>query len=375
MINFPYGKQTITQDDIDSVVESLKSELITTGPKTKKFEEAICNYTGAKYAVAVSSATAALHLISMILLKKDDLVLTTPNSFLATSNAIMYAGAKPLFVDICENGNIDLDLCEEELKKNPAIKAIYAVSFSGNMLNQKRLEELKERYNIVILEDNSHTLGASNDNIIAGSCKYSDCSVFSFHPVKNMTTGEGGMLTTNSEEIYKKMILLRNHGIEKKSQIAPWYYEMNEMGYNYRITDFQCALGLTQLKKLDDFISKRREIARYYENSFKNSLVQPLYPFEEGSAYHLFVVRINFRKLKISKKELFDKLFHKMIGVQLHYIPINKQPFYRQLGYGNENTPVMDKYYEEVLSLPIYPLLTKSEQNYIIKSLLECINV
>lgn len=365
MHSVPYGKQTISQDDIDAVSEVLSSELITTGPKAKEFEAALCDYTGAGYAVVVSNGTAALHLASLALLKEGDLVLTTPNSFLATSNAIVYVGAKPLFVDIAKDGNIDLDLCEKELVKNPKIKAIYGVAFSGKLLNQQKLKALKEKYGVIILEDNAHAIGATRDGVKAGSCQNSDCSIFSFHPVKNMTTGEGGAITTNSKEIYEKLMILRNHGMVKTPDMAPWEYEMTSLGFNYRITDFQCALGLSQLKKLDNFLVKRREIAKFYHDSFKNTDIKPLYAYDEGSAYHLFVVRIK----SDSKKELFEKLLTKGVGVQLHYMPINKQPYYKGLGYGDEHTPVMDKYFEEALSLPMYPLLSVGEQEYVIKSL------
>ncbi len=369
-MNFiPYGKQTIDQNDIDSVIEVLKSDYLTTGVKVPEFEEAISNYCGAKYCVAVSNGTGALHLASLVLLDRGDKVLTTPNSFLATSNSILYAGAKPIFVDICEDGNIDLDLCEEELKKDPTIKAIYAVSFSGNMINQEKLKYLKERYNILILEDNAHAIGAVYNGIKAGSCINSDISIFSFHPVKHLTTGEGGAITTNSKRIYEKLLVLRNHGMVKTSNMKPWEYEMRELGFNYRITDFQCALGLSQLKKLDSFIEKRVEIAKRYDKAFSKSIIKPLYIYHGKSSYHLYVVKVDFSKLNISKEELFIKMREKNIGLQLHYIPINKQPYYRSLGYGDEITPIMDRYYTECFSLPIYPNLSESEQKYIIDTL------
>ncbi|MDX4048700.1 UDP-4-amino-4,6-dideoxy-N-acetyl-beta-L-altrosamine transaminase [Aliarcobacter skirrowii] len=372
MINFiPYGKQSIDEDDINSVVEVLKSDFLTTGPKIKEFEEELCKYTNAKYCVTVANGTAALHLASLVLLNKGDKVITTPNSFVATSNSILYVEAKPIFVDIKEDGNIDLDLCEEELKKDSSIKAIYVVHFSGNPIEQEKLKYLKESYNIKILEDCAHSLGASFGNIKAGSCENSDCSILSFHPVKHITTGEGGAVTTNSKEIYEKLLELRAHGIKRFPDAAPWYYEMHSLGFNYRITDMQAALGISQLKKLDSFIKRRKEIALRYDEAFFNSIVKPLYSFNQNSSYHLFVVKVDFSKLNISKVELFNKMREKYIGLQLHYIPINKQPYYKSLGYGNEDTPIMDKYYEECFSLPMYPLLNDDEQHYVIKSLLE----
>ena len=374
-MNFiPYGKQTISEDDINSVIEVLKSDFLTTGPKVKEFEESIANYCGAKYSVAVSNGTAALHLASLVLLNANDKVLTTPNSFLATSNSILYADAKPIFVDIEEDGNIDLDLCEEELKKDSSIKAIFAVHFSGNPVNQRKLKYLKETYKIKILEDCAHSIGAKFDGIKVGSCVNSDISIFSFHPVKHITTGEGGAITTNSKELYEKLLSLRAHGMYKDSSMKPWEYEMQSLGFNYRITDFACALGLSQLKKLNSFILKRKEIAKRYDEVFINSIIRPLYLYNENSSYHLYVVRVDFTKLNISKIELFNKMKEKNIGLQLHYIPINKQPFYKNLGFGNEKTPIMDKYYEECFSLPMYPSLTIDEQKYVIKNLLEILN-
>ena len=370
----PYGKQTIEKDDLETVLNTLTSDFLTTGPKIKEFEDAICKYTGSKYSIAVSNGTAALHLASLVLLNKNDKVLTTPNSFLATSNSILYAGAKPIFVDITNDGLIDLDLCEEYLKKDSSIKAIYAVSFSGKMLNQEKLKYLKDTYNIKILEDNAHSIGATFNNIKAGNCANSDMSIFSFHPVKHITTGEGGVITTNSKEFYEKLLTLRNHGMIKTSDMKPWEYEMKELGFNYRISDIQCSLGISQLKKLDSFIQKRIEIAKKYDEVFKDTIIKPLYFYDGTSSYHLYVVRVDFTKLNITKEELFIKMKENNIILQLHYIPINKQPYYKNLGYGDENTPVMDKYYKEAFSLPIYPLLSEEEQEYVIKTLFEVLN-
>jgi UDP-4-amino-4,6-dideoxy-L-N-acetyl-beta-L-altrosamine transaminase len=366
-MNFiPYGKQTISDDDINSVIEVLKSDFLTTGPKIKEFEEAIAKYCGAKYCVVVSNGTAALHLASLVLLEKNDKVLTTPNSFLATSNSILYANAKPIFVDIHEDGNINLDLCEEELKKDSSIKAIYVVHFSGNPVNQNKLKYLKETYNIKILEDCAHSIGATFKGIKAGSCTNSDCSIFSFHPVKQITTGEGGAITTNSKELYEKLLLLRGHGMSSRADIAPWFYDMTELGFNYRLTDISCALGLSQIKKLDSFLYLRRTIAKRYDDSFsKIEFINPLYSFTNNSAYHLYVIKIDFEKLNINKKDFVLKMREKNIGLQLHYIPINKQLYYKNLGFGDESTPVMDEYYEKAISLPIYPNLTKEDQNYV----------
>lgn len=374
----PYGKQYIDKSDINAVIETLKSDYLTTGPKIKEFEEKLCEYTGAKYAVALSNGTAALHIASLSLLKKGDIILTTPNSFLATSNSIIYAGAIPIFVDIKEDGNIDLDKCEEVLKTTNKIKAIYAVHFSGNPVDMEKLRYLKEKYDLIILEDAAHAIGAKYkwkmengkwkiNNV--GDCKIGDIAIFSFHPVKNLTTAEGGAIMTNNEEIYKKLLILRNHGIERSGKYI-WEYQMNTLGFNYRITDIQCALGISQLKKLDRFIQKRQEIAIIYEEAFKNTKIKPLYPFNENSAYHLFVVRYPFKNLE-EKNEMFLKMQKKGIFLQLHYIPIPSQPFYKSLGYSMQNLENMKKYYLEAFSLPIYYSLSIKKQEYVINSLKE----
>ena len=370
----PYGKQSLQQEDIDAVVETLNSDYLTTGPKVKAFEDALAEYCEVKYCLAVANGTAALHLASLVLLNKGDKVLTTPNSFLATSNAILYAGAEPVFIDIAENGNINLDLCEEALKKDSNIKAIYPVAFSGHMVDQAKLKHLRETYNIIVLEDCAHAIGAKDGDIKAASCTNSDISILSFHPVKHMTTGEGGAITTNSKEIYEKLLMLRGHGMVKTPEMKPWEYEMRDLGFNYRITDIQCALGLSQLSKLDKFIERRIELVKKYDIAFKETLVKPLYPYDGKSSYHLYVVQVNFNELSISKKDLFNQLREKGIGIQLHYIPINKQPYYKRLGYGDEKTPVMDKYYEACFSLPMYPKMSDEEQAYVINTLFEVLN-
>ena len=370
----PYGKQFLHKEDIDAVVETLNSDYLTTGPKVKAFEDALAKYCEVRYCVAVANGTAALHLASLVLLNKGDKVLTTPNSFLATSNAILYAGAKPIFIDIAKDGNIDLDLCEKALQKDPTIKAIYPVAFSGHMVDQVKLKKLRETYDVSILEDCAHAIGAKDGDVKAASCTNSDISILSFHPVKHMTTGEGGAITTNSKEIYEKLLMLRGHGMVKTPEMKPWEYEMQDLGFNYRLTDIQCALGLSQLKKLDSFIDRRIELVKKYDDVFKDSIVRPLYTYDGKSSYHLYVVQVDFSKLSITKENLFNKLREKNIGIQLHYIPINKQPYYRSLGYGDENTPVMDKYYEECFSLPMYPKMSDNEQAYVISSLFEVLN-
>lgn len=380
-----YGRQTIDSEDITNVIEVLQSDLLTTGPQVEIFEKKLCEYTGARYAVAVSSGTAALHLISLALLEPGDRVLTTPNSFVATSNAILYAGARPIFVDIDEYGNIDLDQCIALLEQDRNIKALYGVHFSGKPLDMQKLRFIKEQFGVVIVEDAAHALGAKYEEGTIGDCRYSDAVIFSFHPVKAITTGEGGAVVTNNEEIHKKLQTLRNHGIVKegfankemafdsKGNRNPWYYELQELGYNYRITDIQCALGISQLKKLDRFIQKRQEIAKRYDEAFASSPIRPLYRFDPHKAYHLYVVRVDFSKLTLTKAELFYAMREAGIALQLHYIPINKQPLYQRLGYGEEKLPRMYRYYEEAFSLPIYPSLSKDDQEYVIENVMNIV--
>ena len=376
--NIPYGKQSIDENDIKAVAEALKSDYLTTGPKVKEFEEALAKRLNFKYVVAVSNGTAALHLASLVLLNKNDKVITTPNSFLSTSNSILYANAKPIFVDIEDNGLINLDLVEKKLKKEK-IKALYTVSFSGLQVDEEKVKYLKEKYNIKILFDNAHFIGKDN-----GIC---DIATYSFHPVKHITTFEGGAIATNNKTIYEKLLLLRNHGIvrpmenrkwkmeneelayDKKGNINPWYYEMQELGFNYRLSDVACALGLSQLKKLDYFQKRRKEIAKRYHE--KLDLI-PLYEYNKNSSYHLFVVRYPFRDFN-QKAEFFNKMREAGIFLQYHYIPIPIQPYYKNLGYtySKKEFPKMDKYFLEAFSLPIYPSLSEAEQDYVIEKIKE----
>lgn len=385
----PYGKQFIDEEDKEAVLKALGEPFITTGPIIEQFEKEICHTTGAKYAVAMANGTAALHVASLALLKPGDKVLTTPNSFVATSNGILLAGAVPIFIDITSDGNIDFDLCEKNLEKAPEIKALYPVHFSGRMVDQDKLDHLRTKFKLKVLEDCAHSLGAEYQGIKGGESRNSDCSILSFHPVKHITTGEGGAITTNDKKLYDKFIQLRSHGITKvpelliekelaydhKGNLNPWYYEMQYLTTNYRITDIQGALGISQLKKLSRFIERRIEIAKKYDSAFKNHpIICPLYEYDDKSSYHLYVIRIDFSKLSITKAELFQILNERKIGPQVHYIPIYSQPYYKKFGIRAENFPVMEKYYEQALSIPLYPSLKDSEQDYVIEQLNEIIN-
>jgi len=354
----PYGKQYIDENDINSVIEALKSDYLTTGPKVKEFEDKLSEKLGFKYIVAVSNGTAALHLASKVLIKKDDRVITTPNSFLSTSNAILYQNAKPVFVDIAKNGLIDPDLVENELKKG-GIEALYLVSFSGLPFDSDRLRYIKDRYEVKMLLDNAHYFGKDD-----GIC---DMATYSFHPVKHITTFEGGAIGTNDKRIYEKLLRLRNHGIYKDDSMHPWEYKMTELGYNYRLSDVASALGISQLEKVDGFLAKRKEIAKHYHKNLAK--VSPLYPFSDKSSYHLFVVRYPFKDLR-EKADFFIQMRKKGVFLQYHYIPINQQPYYKEAGYYKEFKN-MQKYYLEAFSLPIYPSLKENEQKYVMECLEE----
>ncbi|MBD3379459.1 MAG: UDP-4-amino-4,6-dideoxy-N-acetyl-beta-L-altrosamine transaminase, partial [Candidatus Omnitrophica bacterium] len=368
----PYGKQHITENDIRIVTRTLRSDWITQGPLVEDFEKRLAKFCGAKYAVAVSSGTAALHITVLAGgLKKGDEAITSPITFLATSNSIVYAGAKPVFADI-EYGPVNIDPQEIKKKINKKTKAILPVHFAGLPCKMPEIYKIAKKKGLLIIEDACHSLGAeykfNGKWIKAGSCRHSDMTVFSFHPVKHITTGEGGAVTTNSKKLYEKLKALRSHGIYKtpgmKKEQGPWYYEMRDLGFNYRITDFQCALGLGQLDKLRDFLRKRRRIARMYDKAFKGvpGLETPPVEIDKKNAYHLYPLKIDFRSAGISRKTFFDKLAKDGIFPQVHYRPIFDQPYYKKKYKANrKNFKNSNKYYERALSISIYPGMTDKD--------------
>ena len=369
MNKITYGRQTINQDDIDEVIKALKSPAITQGEYVPAFENALKEYTGAKYAVAVSSGTAALHTAYAALgLKENDEIITCPNTFAATSNAALYLNAKPKFADI----NAD-DFLIDENKINPLItkntKIITPIHYAGLTCNMEEINKTAKNHNIKIVEDACHALGSYYKNSKTGSCEYSDAAVFSFHPVKHITTAEGGAVLTNDEEVYKKCLLYRSHGMEKVNfkniPDSPAYHEMQLLGYNYRMTDIQAALGISQLKKIESFVKRRIEIADIYYDSFKNSSkikLQKKYS-DRLNSHHLFSV-------VFESNDLRDKVFYYLkesnIFTQIHYMPVNKHPYYEALGYNYKDTPLAYDFYRCELSLPVYPLLTNEEVYFVI---------
>jgi UDP-4-amino-4,6-dideoxy-N-acetyl-beta-L-altrosamine transaminase len=378
MRQIPYGKHYIDKSDIAEVIKVLKSDWITQGPKVYEFEKALARYCGVRFAVAVSSGTAALHLACIAIgLDKGSEAITTPITFLATPNSVMYADAKPIFADIdYETANIDP--AEIENKINYKTKAILPVHFAGHPCDMPKIYKIAKKNGLSIIEDACHALGAKSksDNgkwVKVGSCMHSDMAIFSFHPVKHITTGEGGAITTNSKKLYDKICMLRTHGIyrnkKNSKKIRPWYYEMKDLGFNYRITDFQCALGISQLRKLDSFIRRRRDIFEIYEKEFKGNKYFEL-PQEKNyafSSWHLYPIRLK-DNCADKRRRIFKKLQKSGIGVQVHYIPVYTQPYYQKtFAYKLGDFPIAENYYSRALSLPIYPKMNKAEVRYVVK--------
>tara|TARA_B100001123_G_scaffold442457_1_gene586104 strand:- start:15779 stop:16939 length:1161 start_codon:yes stop_codon:yes gene_type:complete len=376
-----YGKQHIDFADIKAVSKVLKSDFLTQGPQVSKFESSLKNFFGSRYCSAVSNGTAALHLAGLALgWKPGNIVLTSSLSFLASSNCVIYTGAKPEFVDIdIFNYNIDVAKLEEKIKilrkKSKKIVAIVATDYAGQPCNWKRLKEIALRYKLTLINDNCHSLGASFNKNKKYAAKYADIVTHSYHPVKNITTGEGGAILTNDKKIDEKVKILRSHGVVRdpklmQSNHGPWYYEMQKLGFNYRISDIQCALGISQLKKINKFIQKRKKIAKIYDTAFGNDyrFIVPKVEKNYEHSYHLYPLQINFNLLKISKRELFNKMKKKNINLQVHYIPIHLQPYYKKnFKFKSGDFPIVENFYQKEVSLPIYFSLKSNEINKVIK--------
>jgi perosamine synthetase len=368
-----YAAQWIDKEDIKVVNKVLLSDYLTQGPMVARFEKAVAGYCGAKYAIAVNSGTSALHIACISAgLAKGDEAITSPVTFVASANSILYCGARPIFADI-EDDTACVDAREIRKKITSKTKAIIPVHFGGHPCEMEAIYKTAKKKDILVIEDASHAFGAEFKGERIGSCKYSAMTVFSFHAIKHITTGEGGMVLTNKKELYQRMLLLRTHGITKdpkflKQYPGPWYYEMQQLGFNYRLTDIQCALGLNQLKKISKFVARRREIVNGYNKSFSH--LEGVRFLKERpnvkSSHHLYVIRLAFRKIKIPKKEVFNEYKKLGILVNVHYLPVYLHPFYKKIGYRPGLCPAAENYYEEAITLPLYPRMTEREVKRVI---------
>ena len=382
----PYGRQSISEADIQAVVEVLRSDYLTQGTAVPVFESAVATYCGTQHAIAVNSATSALHIACLALdVGKGDIVWTSPITFVASANCALYCGASVDFVDIdLKIYNLSVEKLKERLIKAKKLgklpKVVIPVHLSGQPCDMRAIGKLSMEYGFKVIEDASHAIGAKYLGKPVGNCEYSDITVFSFHPVKIITTGEGGMAITNSPTLARSMQLLRSHGITRDEQEmthasdGPWYYQQIALGLNYRMTDIQAALGLSQMSRLDSFVAKRHEIANRYNELLKDlPLTLPYQHTDSFSALHLYVIRLQLEKINKTHKQVFESLRAAGIGVNLHYMPVYQQPYYRQFGYSVSDFPESEKYYAEAISLPIYPALLVSEQEKVIQILTETI--
>jgi len=378
----PYGRQEILQEDIDAVVEVLQSDFITQGPAIPKFEKTIANYCKVGYSVGVSNGTSALHLACLALnVGPCDRVWTSPISFVASANCALYCGAEIDFVDIDDRSyNLSVDRLSEKLmkaeKEGRLPKVVIPVHLSGQSCEMEDIHKLGKRYGFKIIEDASHAIGGKYRNKPIGSSSFSDITVFSFHPVKIITTGEGGMALTNDKELAMSMVRLRNHGITRESSQmsqspdGPWYYEQIELGFNYRMTDIQAALGNSQIMRIDQYVGRRSELAQRYNGLLsKLPVVTPWQHMDSHSSWHLYIIRLDLAKIKLGHLQIFKALREHGIGVNMHYIPIHTQPYYRDLGFKRGDYPEAEQYYAEAISLPIFPGLTETQQDYVVETL------
>jgi UDP-4-amino-4,6-dideoxy-N-acetyl-beta-L-altrosamine transaminase len=373
-MNIPYGKQNITQQDIDAVVATLKSDFLTQGPKVLEFEQKFAEYIGCKFAVAVANGTAALHLCALAInVNSNTNVITTPITFAASANCIKYCGGNIYFSEINpDTFLIDFKKVEELILSKPSgfFQGIIPVDFAGNAVNLEELKLLANKYNLWIIEDACHAPGGyfiDKEGVKqnCGNSKYAEMAIFSFHPVKHIACGEGGMITTNDENLYNRLLKLRTHGITKNPDLMTqnhggWYMEMQELGYNYRMPDMLCALGITQLQRADEGLRIRKEIAKKYDEAFSKNKKIILPKYNEGHAFHLYVIQVE------NRLELYNHLKSKNIFAQVHYIPVHTMPYYKSLGYKLGDFPIAENYYSKCLSLPMYPTITDEEQSFVI---------
>jgi|TARA_B110000438_G_scaffold292370_1_gene330619 perosamine synthetase len=384
----PYGKHHIDKNDINAVINVLKSKHLTQGPLINEFEKKIAKYVGAKYCVAVSSCSAGLHIAAIVSgIKKNKKLLTSPITFASTANSSIFCGGDVVFSDIDKStANLSPEELIKTIKKNK-VHAISPVHFAGLPCDMEKIKKISNKTGAFIYEDAAHAFGARyKNNKKVGSCCYSDMTVFSFHPVKSIATGEGGAITTNNKKIYEKLKILRSHGIEKEKKnfinnkiksraTQPWYYEMQGLGYNYRITDIQCSLGISQLKKINKFLKKRKQIAKNYDQAFNNLKNCTLLHkgMRERSSNHLYILLINFRKLKKTRSFIMKKFLALGIITQVHYIPVFNHPYYKNKISYKKKCPNSISYYNSALSIPLYYDLSKRQQEYVIKTVKEII--
>lgn len=378
----PYGRQDISEQDIATVIEVLRSDCITQGPAIDRFEQAVADYCGVQYAVAVSSATAGLHIACLAAgLQAGDWLWTSPNTFVASANCGLYCGANVDFVDIdSRTYNLSATQLEQRLfqasQTNRLPKVVIPVHFAGQSCEMTRLAELSKRYSFQIIEDAAHAIGGSYKGRTIGCCEFSEMAVFSFHPVKIITTGEGGMVVTNRQDLYEKLIRLRTHGITRNPDLlqeeshGPWYYQQIELGFHHRMTDIQAALGTSQMQRLDEFVARRRHLAERYDRLLANLPVTlPYQHSDTNSSWHLYVIRLKLDQIHKTHRQVFEQLRQANIGVNLHYIPVHTQPYYRQLGFQWGNFPAAEQYYQEAISLPLFFGLTEAEQDQVVLTL------
>ncbi|APB34914.1 Cys/Met metabolism pyridoxal-phosphate-dependent enzyme [Gloeomargarita lithophora Alchichica-D10] len=378
----PYARQSISEADIQAVIDILKSDWLTQGPTIPRFEKMVADYCGVRYAVAISSATAGLHIAALAAgLEPGHLLWTSPNTFVASANCALYAGASIDFVDIDpKTYNLDVQKLADKLERANTVgklpKVVIPVHFAGQSCPMEPIAELAQKYGFQIIEDASHGIGGYYQNQPVGNCCYSDMTVFSFHPVKIITTGEGGMVLTNQLNLYEKLIRLRTHGITRDPQLLtnhnppPWYYEQVELGYNYRLTDIQAALGISQMQRLEQFVERRRYLAKRYDELLQDlPLILPRQSPETRSSWHLYVVRLRLDKIHKSHRQVFEELRAEHIGVNLHYIPVHTQPYYQGLGFQWGDFPEAEQYYGEALTLPLYYELTEQDQDQVVSLL------